>query len=121
MNTFRTLIQILFITALSLIGQWLSTTFTLPMPGNLIGMFLLLTLLFTGIVKEEHIDLGGDLLLKYMSFFFIPAGVGILAYLDIIGSLWLQWLSIIAISTTLVMMITAAAVEKSIKNREVRK
>lgn len=121
MKTIKRLIQILFITALSLIGQWLSTTFNLPLPGNLIGMFLLLILLFTGLVKEEHISEGGDLLLKYMSLFFIPAGVGILAYLDLIGGVWLQWLTIIAISTTLVMIITAITVEKSINKWEVRK
>lgn len=118
MSYIKITIQILFITALSLIGQWLSTTFHLPLPGNLIGMFLLLFLLFSGIVKEEHISLGGDLLLKYMSLFFIPAGVGILAYLDLISTLWIQWLAIIALSTSAVMAITAVSVERAIQKGE---
>lgn len=109
------LLQIGFISALSLIGQWLSTTFNLPLPGNLLGMFLLLALLLSGVLKVSHIEKGADLLLKYMSFFFIPAGVGLLAYLDLIKTTWLSWLFIIIISTFLVMILTAKSVDWAIR------
>lgn len=108
-------LQIAFISALSLIGQWLSTTFKLPLPGNLVGMFLLLGLLLSGIVKVSHIEKGADLLLKYMSLFFIPAGVGLLAHLELIKTTWLSWLVIIAISTAVVLVITAKTVDFAIK------
>lgn len=115
MKYFYTLLQIGFISALSLIGQWLSTTFDLPLPGNLLGMFLLFFLLITGIVQERHIALGGDLLLKYMAFFFIPAGVGLLAHLELLASVWLQWLALIVTTTVIVMSVTAKVVDLLIK------
>ena len=111
MKTIRIILQIAFITGLSLLGQWLSTTFNLPLPGNLIGMFLLLTLLFTGIVKETHIQEGTDMLLKYMSFFFIPAGVGLLAHLDLIKTTWLSWLITLLLSTIIILVTTAKLVD----------
>ena len=75
MKYIRTLGEVGFISALSLFGQGLSSFFHLPLPGNRVGMFLLLFLLFSGLVKEAQIQKGADLLLKYMSLFFIPAGV----------------------------------------------
>lgn len=118
MSALKTIIQIAFICALSLIGQWLSTTFHLPLPGNLVGMFLLLALLFSGIVKEPQIQQGTDLLLKYMALFFIPAGVGLLAHLDLIQNQWLPWLSIILISTVLVLILTGKLVDHLIAKED---
>lgn len=74
-------------------------------------MFLLFFLLLTGIVKENHIALGGDLILKYMAFFFIPAGVGLLAHLELLSSLWLQWLTLLVSTTVIVMAVTAKTVD----------
>ena len=107
MKILRITLQILLITGLSQLGQWLSHTFSLPLPGNLIGMFLMLALLFSGLLKESHIQEGADLLLKYMSFFFIPAGVGLLAHLELIQSTWLPWL-LTLLSTTLIVLIATA-------------
>lgn len=109
------LLQIGFISALSLIGQWLSITFHLPLPGNLLGMFILFFLLLSGLVKESHIALGGDVLLKYMAFFFIPAGVGLLAHLELLSSVWLQWLILLSTTTVIVMGATAKVVDLLIK------
>lgn len=108
-------IQITFISALSLIGQWLSTTFDLPLPGNLLGMFLLFILLLLGVVKEDHIALGGDLLLKYMAFFFIPAGVGLLDHLQLLSTVWLQWLTLLVSTTVIIMSVTAKVVDSLLK------
>lgn len=103
--------QILLLTGLSQLGQWLSHTFSLPLPGNLIGMFLLLFLLFTGLLKETHVKEGADLLLKFMSFFFIPAGVGLLAHLELIQSTWLTWLLTLLATTLIVLISTAKLVD----------
>lgn len=111
MKIIKMTLQIGFITALSLLGQWLSAVLHLPLPGNLIGMFLLLLLLFSGVVKESHIKEGSDLLLKYMSLFFIPAGVGLLAHLDLIRAAWLPWLVTIVATTVVVLITTAKLVE----------
>ena len=53
-------------------------------PASVIGMILLLICLFTGILKLEHIREKSDFLLSNMAFFFIPAGVSMINYLDIL-------------------------------------
>lgn len=111
MKYIRTIGEIGFIAALSLIGQVMSSFFHLPLPGNLVGMFLLLFLLFSGLVKESQIQNGADFLLKYMSLFFIPAGVGLLAHWNIIEKEWLSWLLTVLLSTALVLMVTGKLVD----------
>lgn len=120
MSVIKTLLQIVFICALSMIGGAISSLFQLPLPGNLIGMFLLLALLFTGLVKEVHIQQGADLLLKYMSLFFIPAGVDLLAHLGLIRDSWLPWLLVILLTTVTVMVATGKLMDLLIE-REARR
>jgi holin-like protein len=114
MTYLKTLLQIAFICGVSLLGQWLSATFNLPLPGNLIGMFILLALLFSGVIKESHIQSGADLLLKYMSLFFIPAGVGLLAHLDLIRAQFVPWLLVILLTTVIVLILTGKLVDRLI-------
>ncbi len=121
MNLLKTAIQVFFIVLLSLFGQFISTKFHLPIPGNLLAMFLLLALLLSGVVKEQHIQQGADLLLKYMSFFFIPAGVGLLAYWHILAPVFIQWLLLLFISTLLLMVATGKLVHLLIQSSEVKK
>ena len=56
--------------------------FTLP--ASIIGMLLLLLLLLAGVVRTEHIREKSDYLLGNLPFFFIPAGVSILNYVDVL-------------------------------------
>ena len=53
-------------------------------PASVIGMILLLVCLLTGILKMEHIQEKADFLLENMAFFFIPAGVSIINYFDVL-------------------------------------
>ena len=53
-------------------------------PASVIAMLLLLICLLAGILKVEHIREKSDFLLANMAFFFIPAGVNVINYLDIL-------------------------------------
>lgn len=118
MKYLRTLGEIGFICALSILGQVVSSFFHLPLPGNLVGMFLLILLLFSGVIKESQIQMGADLLLKYMSLFFIPAGVGLLAHWNIIEQQWLPWLVTVLLSTALILILTGKLVDYWIQKEE---
>jgi holin-like protein len=52
----------------------------LPVPGNLVGMLVLLALLWAGIVRLEWIQSGATLLTRHLAFFFIPITVGLMAF-----------------------------------------
>ena len=54
------------------------------LPASVIGMILLFLLLLSGLLKIDHIREKSDFLLANMAFFFIPAGVNVINYLDIL-------------------------------------
>lgn len=75
----------------SLILSWLNIAF----PAPLLGMLLLFLLLQLGIIKEKNIEGICDLLISKMGLLFLPAGVSIILYLDIVKAEFLP----IAITT----------------------
>jgi holin-like protein len=94
-----------------LVGEGTSVYFDLPMPGNVIGMALLLLALVCGWVKLEWLQEAADLLLRYMALFFVPAGVGVMLYFDLIGREWLPIVAGTVISTFVVMAVTGWTVK----------
>ncbi len=91
------------------IGEFLARLLDLPIPGSVIGMAMLLLALAAGIVKEESIAEASDLLLKYMTLFFVPAGVGVMLYFDLIAREWLPIIVATVVSTFVVMAVTGWA------------
>jgi putative effector of murein hydrolase LrgA (UPF0299 family) len=90
-----------------LIGEVLVRLAHLPVPGPVIGMGLL----FTGLVLRgdapEKLEATANGLLSHLSLLFVPAGVGIMLYLDLIMVQWLPILAALLISTALTVGITA--------------
>lgn len=70
--------QILILILIYQIGTKIALFFHLQIPGNVIGILLLLLLLWTRVIKVEQIDLAASWLLKHLSFFFIPIAVGLM-------------------------------------------
>ena len=89
-----------------LIEQYLPFAF----PASVIGMILLFLLLLTGLLKIDHIREKSDFLLAYMAFFFIPAGVNVINYLDILKVNWLPLLLICVFTTVITFAATAYSV-----------
>ena len=100
-----------------LVGEGLSALLALPIPGNVIGMALLLVSLSAGWVKLAWLQDAADLLLSYMALFFVPAGVGVMLYFDLIGREWLPIVAATVISTFVVMAVTGWA-EKILDKHE---
>jgi holin-like protein len=88
------------------VGELMSRFLDLPIPGNVIGMALMLMALASGLVKEASILEAGELLLKYMALFFVPAGVGVMLYFDLITREWLPIVVGTVVSTFVVMAVT---------------
>lgn len=60
-------------------GVIISEQFSLFLPGNIIGMILLLILLYTKILPLGWIERAGGFLIKHLALLFIPLFVGIAA------------------------------------------
>ncbi|TCL76778.1 holin-like protein [Hydrogenispora ethanolica] len=99
------------ITGLCFLGELLHAWLRLPIPGNVLGMLILFGCLCAGIIKLEMIAELSDFLLDHLAFFFIPAGVGVIACLGVLRGQWLAVLGICLVTTALVMLVTGHVVQ----------
>ena len=90
-------------------------------PASVIGMIFLFICLLTGMLKIEHIQEKSDFLLGNMAFFFVPAGVSIMNYFDILKSSAVQLLIICIVSTVITFVVTAYSVKLTMKLIDRRK
>jgi holin-like protein len=65
-----------------LAGKYISSVLPFVFPGSIIGLIFLFLLLELKIIKLDWILPAGNLLMKHMAFLFIPAAVGMVAYLN---------------------------------------
>ena len=100
MKLFR---EVIIVFGISYLGELLSKWLSLPLPGSLCGMLILFILLCLGIVKISMIQTISDFLLSHLAFFFIPAGVSLLAYFDLIQDSWF-WIILTCLLTTFITM-----------------
>ena len=84
-------------------------------PASVIGMALLLACLLTGVLKIRHIQEKADFLLENMAFFFIPAGVSIINYFDVLKSSAVQLIIICVVSTVVTFAVTAWSVKLTVR------
>lgn len=73
-------VQITALVAICAVGQFVVRTLHLPIPGFLLGMVFLFALLASGALPVHWIEEGASLLLRHLSFFFIPIAVGLMAF-----------------------------------------
>ena len=107
--------ECLIILVIYFVGEFISSTFKLSIPWNIIGMLLLLALLMTNVVKVEQIETVSNFLLDHLAFFFLPAGVALITALGILKLDGIQLVIIAIVSTLVVMSVTAILVQFFIK------
>jgi len=99
------------------LGEGLSLYLDLPIPGNVIGMVLLTTALQLGLVKLETVQSVADGLLQHIALFFVPPGVGLMMYFDIIRQEWIV-IIIANIVSTFAVLIVVGLLQQSLEKRE---
>ena len=95
-----------------LCGEFVSRFFDLPIPGNVLGMGLLLLALLTKLVDIKWLEEAAEMLLSNMALFFVPAGVGVMVYSDLIAAEWLPITLATVLSTFVVMAVTGKLAQK---------
>jgi holin-like protein len=103
-----------------LLGEAVKKIFEIRIPGPVIGLILLLVSLillnkfktkFINNLKKEVADTS-TYILKYLSFLFVPIGVGVVMHFSYLENNLSKVLFIIFISTVLTISITAFLMEK---------
>ena len=69
--------ELVIIFGITMAGELLNRLIPLPVPAGVYGLFLLLALLCSGVLKLSDVENTGDLLLDLMPLMFIPAAVGL--------------------------------------------
>jgi putative effector of murein hydrolase LrgA (UPF0299 family) len=94
-------------------GEIISTATRLPVPGPVLGLVFLLTLLILrrGRVSAQ-LQPTAQALLQNLSLLFVPAGVGVVNQLGVLGQNWLPVTASIAISTLLGLGVTAWVMQR---------
>jgi holin-like protein len=104
----KTAIQIAIIYIIYMSGNFISNLIAdiIVIPGNIIGMVILLTLLTTNVLKLSMIEETGNFMLKYMGFFFVPLTVGLMESYKLIQSSIIQIVVILVLSCIIVMFVS---------------
>ena len=97
------------ILAFQLVGEILSRSLDLPLPGPVVGLCLLVTACILRPALADRLRSTAQGLLAHLSLFFVPAGVGIVAHLPLLRDQGLALLAAIAGSTVLALVAGAGA------------
>lgn len=89
------------------VGELIALVLALSIPGSVIGMVLLFFALLISPRLMEKVEESSHQILKHMSLFFIPAGVGIMVSAAGVMQHWFAVVIAIIASTLLTLAITA--------------
>ena len=120
-NFLKIIAQIFLLWVIYYLSTWIVAVLQLPLPGTVLGMIILFTLLSTGVIKEKWISAAANPLLKHLSFFFIPLAVELMQW----GDLFMQKGSLLflplVVSILVALLTTGAIVQQLLKSRQVEK
>ncbi len=118
------LLGVLVLMVCQLIGEGVRDALDLPVPGPVIGMFLLATVLACRGRRLETapspLQTTAETLISYMGLLFVPAGVGVIAEAPLLGRQWIPIVAAVVGSTVLSLGVTALVMHMAIRWSERR-
>jgi holin-like protein len=115
--------SIFIILFFQLIGEFIQKFLELSIPGPVVGLFLLLTILL--FIKKSHYKMpvnfeinlinSSENLLNYLPLLFIPVGVGVVMHLSLLEENVVSVMLVIIIGTLLTLALTAFVMDKLLK------
>lgn len=109
--------EIAVIFGITMAGEFLNDWIPLPIPAGVYGLFLLLGLLCSGLLKVSDVQAVGGFLLDTMPLMFIPAAVGLIDQTEAFRPVLAPMAVMIVVSTLFVMAVTGKTTEWVLKNR----
>lgn len=98
--------------ALQSVGELLARGLSLPFPGPVVGMLLLLLALRWSAVRAP-VAACAEFLLSHLSLLFVPVGVGVMTHLGLLGQYGVRMLLVIVLSTWIGLVVTALVLHKT--------
>jgi len=120
-NLLKIIGQIFLLWVIYYLSTWVVKSLHLPIPGSVLGMISLFTLLSTGIIKEQWLSAATNPLLKHLTFFFIPIAVELMEWGDLfIQKGYLLFLPLV-VSVLVALLTTGGVVQFLVKSRHPQK
>jgi len=88
------------------VGELIVWLTGITIPSSIIGMLLLAALLQMKVIKLEWVKGMSDFLISNLGFFFVPPGVALMLYFDIIKAEFLPIAVATVVSTIVVLVVT---------------
>ncbi len=101
-------------------GIGISSLLPIEIPGSIIGMLILFALLASQILPSEWVKPGCHLLVRYMALLFVPIGVGVMVYYQLLVSQFGPIVISCLISTFITMLVVAYSSNYFHRVRDVR-
>lgn len=102
-----------------IVGNLISTLLPFVIPGSIVGMLILFALLALQIIPAHWAQPGCSILLKNMTILFVPIGVGIMNYYDLLSQQLIPIVVSCMVSTLIVMIVIAISSNYIHKERPV--
>jgi holin-like protein len=93
--------------ALQSLGELLARGLSLPFPGPVVGMVLLVVVALRWPLVREPVAACADFLLSHLSLLFVPVGVGVMTHLSLVSQYGGRMLLVIVLSTWVGLAVTA--------------
>lgn len=117
----RILRQIGIILAITFVAELMNHIIPLPIPASIYGLFIMLGLLTSGLLKLEHVKEVGNFMLEIMPLLFIPAAVGFIVIVGDIKEVMMPFFVIIIVTTLAVMIVTGKVAQFLVARSKVSK
>ena len=105
-------VQVLLYAGLFVFAEYLVNWLHLPLPANLVGMVLMLTLILCRVIPLNWVRAGARWLLAEMLLFFVPVVVSVVQYPDLLLHSGLKRVVVVVGGTVLVLAATSLAVDR---------
>lgn len=112
--------QFLIIMSISFVGELLSLL-PLPVPASVYGLLILLTCLFTGVIKLKDVEDVADWLILIMPVLFVPSAVSLMNVGDELLGGDIVVIGVVLVVSTIVVMVTTGKVAQLIIERKENK
>jgi holin-like protein len=90
-----------------LAGEIAARVLGMPLPGPVLGMLLLFSLLLGRVRVVQSVHESGHVLIRYLSLLFVPAGVGLIRHTSRLRAELLPIAAAVVVSTALTIAVTA--------------
>ncbi len=94
-----------------LLGEAIVRVSSMPVPGPVLGMVLLFLAMLARAPLPKELGKTSDGLLKHLSLLFVPAGVGVVQNLTVLGNEGLRLIAVVVLGTIITLAVTALTFE----------